>query len=234
MTRHAEPITRTPGRRMPDEPEQAHEREERVARDLARTIGAVELEGGERLRRARQAEARVAAVDLDPDEGIHERKGAGDVPPRAQRLDEPDLGERCLQLRRAGLPRDAVSRSHQRATLPILLRPARRAVLGQPAPEIAGLADVKQPAGGVVHAIDTRLARNSGKKLCAKLPVERPHAPLSQRRAPIDEAFVAARPPARAGLVYRAHRAGSGLAGAQSSRFSSAMGLRAVMLKRPS
>src|SRR5207237_937809 len=85
---------------------QAHEREERVARELARTKCAVEFEGGECLGRGRQAEARVVAVDPDPDEGIHERKGAGDVPPRVQRLDEPDLGERCLQLRRAGLPID--------------------------------------------------------------------------------------------------------------------------------
>ena len=83
-----------------------------------------------------------------------------------------------------------VSRSHQRATLAILLRPAGRPVLGQPAPEIAGLADVEQPAGGVVQAIDARLARNSGEKVRAKLPVEDPHAPLSPASVPIDEEFV--------------------------------------------
>ena len=119
---------------MPDESQQAHEREERLARDLARTKRAVELEGGKRLRRRGQAEARVGAIDLDSDEGIEEGKGAGDIPPRSQRLDEPDLGERRVELRGAALPLDAIGRSHQRATLAILLGPARRPILPEPPP----------------------------------------------------------------------------------------------------
>ena len=72
-------------------------------------------------------------------------------------------------------------RSHQRATLAILLGPAGRPVLGQPASEIAGLADVEQRAGGVVDAIDAGLVGDSGEKLGAELLVEGPHGSLSQR-----------------------------------------------------
>src|SRR3989442_13878159 len=86
MTRHAEPITPAAGRRVSNEPEQAHEREEGLAGDLARAKCPVDVERGEPLRRRGQAEARVRAVDLDPDEGIQEREGPGDVPARAQPL----------------------------------------------------------------------------------------------------------------------------------------------------
>src|SRR5262249_12841766 len=120
---------------------------------------------------------------------IEERKGARDVPPRAQRLDESNLSERRLQLRRTDLPLDALGQSHQRATLAILLCAACRSVLRQASPEIARLADVDQRAGGVVHAIDARAARNSGEKFRAEFPVEGPHAPLSQRAVTIHEAF---------------------------------------------
>ena len=181
MARHAQPMARAPGRLMPDEPEQAHEREEGLAGDLARAKRTVQLERGERLRRGGQAEARISAVDMNPDEGIQERKRAGDVPPRAQGLDEPDLGERRIELGRAGLPLDALGRSHQRATLAILLGPARRPVLGQPASEVAGLADVEETAGGVVDAIDARLVWDFGEEVGAKLLVEGPHGSLSQR-----------------------------------------------------
>src|SRR5262249_14694591 len=83
MTRDAQPIARAPGRRMSDEAKQTHEREKRLTRDLARTKCAVQLEGCERARCCGQAKARVDAVELDSDEGIEERKGARDVPPRA-------------------------------------------------------------------------------------------------------------------------------------------------------
>src|SRR5262249_20863918 len=165
------------GRRMSDEAKQTHEREKRLTRDLARTKCAVQLEGCERARCCGQAKARVDAVELDSDEGIEERKGARDVPPRAQRLDESNLSERRLQLRRTDLPLDALGQSHQRATLAILLCAACRSVLRQASPEIARLADVDQRAGGVVHAIDARPARNSGEKFRAEFPVDGPHAP---------------------------------------------------------
>src|SRR5262249_62209780 len=132
---------------MADEPQEAHEREEGLARDFARAKCAVKLERGERLRRGGQAEPRVGTVDPDSDEGIQERKCAGHVSSRAQRLDQPDLRQRWLQLRRAALPLDAIGRPYQRAALAILLRPARRPVLGQPPVEIARLSHVDQTSG---------------------------------------------------------------------------------------
>jgi hypothetical protein len=124
-----------------------------------------------------------------PMKGYMNAKGTGDVAARAQRLDEADLRKRRLQLRRAGLPLDAMRRSDQRAALAILLRAARRPVLGQPTPQVACLADVKTPASGIVHAIGAGLTRNPGEKVDAELPVEDPHAPLSQRACRSEEAF---------------------------------------------
>jgi len=71
--------------------------------------------------------------------------------------------------------------------------------VGEPSPEIARLADVEQPAGGVVQAIDARLPWNSGEKVRAKLLVEDPHAPLSPAGVPIHEAFVTVPPGATQG-----------------------------------
>src|SRR5262249_46308140 len=55
MPRDAEPIACAPARWMADEPQEAHEREEGLARDFARAKCAVKLERGERLRRGGQA-----------------------------------------------------------------------------------------------------------------------------------------------------------------------------------
>src|SRR5262249_5731554 len=194
VTRDAEPGAWAPARRMADEPEEAHEREERLMRDLARAKCPMELEGGERLRRGGQAEPRIGAVDLDSDEGIQERKRAGHVSSRAQRLDQPDLGQRCVQLRRAGLPLDAAGRSHERAALAILLRPARRAVLGQPPAQIARLSHVEQTSRGVIAAIDAWLTRDSGQKSGAELPIEDAHAAIVSASGPIAETFSRAPP----------------------------------------
>src|SRR5262245_21245505 len=65
--------------------------------------------------------------------------------------------------------------------LAVLLGPSRRSILRQPPPQVAGLADVEQRAGRVVQAIDAGSRWNAGEKVGAKLPVERAHAPLSQR-----------------------------------------------------
>src|SRR6266446_4276744 len=89
---------------MADEAQEPDQGEECLARHVTRAESSVEVEPREGLGRGRQTKARLAPVGADPDEGVQEGKGAGDVPRRAKRLDEPDLGQRGVELGPADLP----------------------------------------------------------------------------------------------------------------------------------
>src|SRR5882672_5787669 len=151
------PVAPALGGRMPDEAQEPDQGKEGLARHVARAEGAVEVEPREGLRRGRQAEACLAPVGADPDEGVQKGEGAGHVPRWAERLDEADLGQRGVELGWADLPGDALGQLHQGTALPLLLPPAGRPVLGQAPPQIARLADVEQHVLWTVDAIDTGL-----------------------------------------------------------------------------
>src|SRR3989454_1875665 len=88
MAWHRSPVAPALGGRMPDQAQEPDQGEEGLARHIARAEGAMEVEPREGLRRGRQAEARLAPVGADPDEGVQEGEGAGHVPRRAGRLGE--------------------------------------------------------------------------------------------------------------------------------------------------
>ena len=128
---------------MADEAQEPDQREEGLARHVARAESAVEVEPLEGLRRGRQAEACLTLVGANPDEGVKEGEGAGHVPRRAERLDEADLDQRGVELGFADLPGDALGQPRQGTALPLLLPPTGRPVLRQAPPQIARLADVE-------------------------------------------------------------------------------------------
>src|SRR5690349_12155161 len=98
---------------MTDKAQQAHEGEERLAGQQTRPKSAVQVKGGERLWRRRQAEAYSDRFRADSDERIEKWIGASHVPARGECLDVANLGQQCIELRRADLPLDPRRRTHE-------------------------------------------------------------------------------------------------------------------------
>ena len=163
---------------MTDKAQETHEGEEGLAREQTGPKCPVEVEGGERLGRSRQAETHVAALGADSHEGIEKRKRASHVLLRRERLDVANFDEQRIQLRRADLPLDPRRRTHQVAPLAVRLDPPGRPVLPEPAPEVSGLADIEEDAGRVVEMVDTRDQGDPGEEVSAKLQVEEVHRSL--------------------------------------------------------
>ena len=187
--RLAEPLAPVAGHGMAGEAQEPHEREEGLARHVPGTEGAVEVEGGKGAGRRRQAEVGLAAVDVDPDEGVEERERARDVPRGTQGLDEPDLGEGRRQGGLADLPRDPRRGLHERPALALLPPAPGRAVLPEAPAQVRGLADVEQGARRVVEAVDAGLRRHAGQEIGAELLVEEAHALILLGGARPREAF---------------------------------------------
>jgi hypothetical protein len=122
--------------------EEPPQREESLARHLARAERPVELELREGVGRRGEAERDLAPGGLHSDERIEKRKGAGHVGGRTERLDQLDLEKRCLQLGRADVPGNARGHANEGPALAVFPGSPRGPVLGEPPPEIAGLADV--------------------------------------------------------------------------------------------
>ena len=165
-------------RRVPDEAQEPHQREEPVGGDVAGAKGPVQLERRERLRRRGETEMGRGAVRVDPDERVEEGKRARDVGGRSEGLDEADFLQRRVELGVAHLPGDPRRPPHQVAALAVLLPAPRRPVLREPPAEIARLADVQQRAVGVVEPVDAGRRRDAREEVAAELPVEGAHAPI--------------------------------------------------------
>ena len=171
-------IDASAGRGVTDKAQETHKGEKRLAREHTGPKCPVEVEGGERLWRSRQAEAHVAALGADSHEGIEERKRASHVLPGRERLDVANLGEQRIQFRRADLPLDPRRRTHQVAPLAVRLDPPCRPVLREPATEVSGLANVEKAAVDVVEMVDTRDGGDAGEEVSAELSVEEVHRSL--------------------------------------------------------
>src|SRR5262249_18482454 len=128
----------------------------------------------------RQTEEGLVPLHLETDEGIEEREGAGNVLPRAQALDEPQLLQRGGEVRLADLPGDRGGRLHERAALALALLAPRRPVLAEPPPQADRLADIEKRAGRVEEAVHAGLGGDAGQEAGAELPVEEAHGRFSR------------------------------------------------------
>jgi hypothetical protein len=77
VARHGHTVVTADRRRVSNEAQETHEREERPAGNLARAKGTVKVERRKRLGRGSQAEAGLVAVDVNAYERIEEGEAPG-------------------------------------------------------------------------------------------------------------------------------------------------------------
>src|SRR5437588_3158314 len=112
---------------MTDEPQEPHQREERIASDPPGTKRAVKFEARTLLedffRSRRHAELSVAVRDADPDQRIEKRVRAHDVPAGPMFLNQHRLPETRVEVRFGKLDLDARGLLHDPAHAAMLFSP---------------------------------------------------------------------------------------------------------------
>ena len=143
---------------LTDEPQEPHQREERVASDPPGTKRAVKLEAGtlveDGLWSRRHAELDVAVRRSDPDQRIEKRVRAHDVPAGPMFLNQHRLLEARVEMGLRTLDIDAGGFLHDPAHAPMFFSPQNVAVLRKAPFQVFRLSDVNQLVLLVVNEVD--------------------------------------------------------------------------------
>ena len=153
-----DPVAAIRGIDVTDEPQQPHQREERVASDPPGAKRAVKLEAGtlleDGLRSGRHAELDVAVRGSDPDQRIEKRVRAHDVPAGPMFLNQHRLREARVEMGLRTLDLDAGGFLHDPAHAAMLFSPHGVAVLRKAAFQVYRFSDVNQLVFLVVNKVD--------------------------------------------------------------------------------
>ena len=141
-----------------DEPQEPHQREERVASDPPGAERAVKPEAGtlleEGLRSRSHAELDVAVRGADPDQWVEKRVRAHDVPARPIFLNQHRLREACVQIGLRTLDLDTRGFLHDPAHAAVLFSLQSVAVLRKAPFQVFRFSDVNQLVLLVVNEVD--------------------------------------------------------------------------------
>ena len=159
-----------------DEPQEPHQREERIPSDPPGTKRPVKLESGilvkDSLRSRRHAELNVAVRGSDPDQWIKKRVRAHDVPAGPVFLNQHRLRKARVEIGLRTLDLDAGSFLHDPAHAAMLFSPQSVAVLRKAPFQVFCFSDVNQLVLLVVNEVDTGRAGKRLQEFRAEFPVE--------------------------------------------------------------
>src|SRR5262245_4703773 len=141
-----------------DEPQEPHQREERVASDPPGTKGAVKLKAGalaeNGLRSRRHTELDVAVCGSDSDQRVEKRVRAHDVPAWPMFLNQYRLREARVEMVLRTLDFEARGFFHDPAHAAMLFSPQSVAVLRKAASQVFRFSNVNQLVLVVVNEVD--------------------------------------------------------------------------------
>src|ERR1051326_5270791 len=141
-----------------DEPQEPHQREERVASDPPGTKRAVKLEAGilvkDGFRSRRHAKLNVAVGRSDSDERIKKRVRAGDVPARPMFLDQQGFRKARVEMSLRAPDLDPGRVPHDPAHTAMLFALQRIAVLRKPPFQVFRFSDINEFVLLVVNEVN--------------------------------------------------------------------------------